>query len=239
MDRSRVTFVTASALLLASTFAAQAADMPGLPPPPEPVSVVQEYNPSGWYLRGDIGGSWGETTGAAVGPTLLDPIDSKLGSSVTAGIGVGIKSRWLRTDVTLDYMFPAGYSGTVVSANDVSARIGATTALFNGYIDLGTWYGLTPYIGAGAGAAFARISDFQRPLVPFAGATTRTQTNFAYALMGGVAWAIAPNLALDIGYRYLNIGDVKTASDAFGDLTIRNVAAHQVRVGVRWGFDDL
>jgi opacity protein-like surface antigen len=141
--------------------------------------------------------------------------------------------------VTLDYMFPAGYSGTVVSANDVSARIGATTALFNGYIDLGTWYGLTPYIGAGAGAAFARISDFQRPLVPFAGATTRTQTNFAYALMGGVAWAIAPNLALDIGYRYLNIGDVKTASDAFGDLTIRNVAAHQVRVGVRWGFDDL
>jgi opacity protein-like surface antigen len=236
-------FATGCALLLAPAFAAQAADMPmgapSLPLPDEPVTVVSEYNPSGWYLRGDIGGSWARTTGIAVGPAVIDGTGRTADSSVNAGIGFGIKSRWLRTDVTLDHTFAARFSGSVFAADDLSAKVGVTSALINGYIDLGTWYGLTPYVGAGVGAAFARVSDFQRPLVPFAGASTHTQTNFAYALMGGVAWAVSPNLQLDIGYRYLNIGDVKTASDALGDLTIRNVSAHQVRVGVRWGFDEL
>jgi hypothetical protein len=46
-----------------------------------------------------------------------------------------------------------------------------------------------------------------------------------------------PSVALDVGYRYLNLGDVATASDVFGQTTLKNIAAHQVRVGVRWSFD--
>jgi opacity protein-like surface antigen len=46
-------------------------------------------------------------------------------------------------------------------------------------------------------------------------------------------------MMVDVGYRYLNIGNVKTASDAFGDMTFKNVGAHEVRVGLRWSFDDL
>jgi len=239
MSRMTATLATGPVLLLGSMFAAQAADLAGLPPLGEPAPVVREYNPSGWYLRGDIGGSWARTSGIAVGPAVIDDTGRTANSSVNAGVGFGIKSRWLRADVTVDHTFASRFSGSVFSTDDLSAKVAATSALFNGYVDLGTWYGLTPYIGAGVGAAFARVSDFQRPLVPFAGASAHTQTNFAYALMGGVAWAVAPNLQLDIGYRYLNIGDVKTASDALGDLTIRNVSAHQVRIGVRWGFDDL
>ena len=56
--------------------------------------------------------------------------------------------------------------------------------------------------------------------------------------MAGVAYAIAPNLMLDVSYRYVNFGDVKTASDAFGAMTLKNVYAHEVRVGIRWSFDD-
>ena len=130
------------------------------------------------------------------------------------------------------------YQGTVATPGDTTAKIQAATALFNGYIDLGTWYRISPYIGAGAGVAYARVLDYastrRRPYP----ATPADQWKFAYAAMAGIAIAIAPNVMLDVGYRYLNFGDVKTGSDASGAMTFRNVAAHEVRVGLRWSFDD-
>ena len=85
---------------------------------------------------------------------------------MTASLGAGIKSNWLRTDVTIDYASPLKYQGTVATAGDTTAKIQATTALFNGYLDLGTWYRITPYIGAGAGVAYARVSDYVGTAAP-------------------------------------------------------------------------
>ena len=62
---------------------------------------------------------------------------------------------------------------------------------------------------------------------------------FVWAGMAGVGWSIAPNLSLDLGYRYLNLGDLRTGRDAAGSMTFRNVAGHEIRVGLRWSFDDL
>ena len=58
----------------------------------------------GWYLRGDIGGHWGLLTGAESAPPSADPTDNSLGNGLIGGLGVGIKSDWLRTDVTFDYL---------------------------------------------------------------------------------------------------------------------------------------
>jgi opacity protein-like surface antigen len=57
--------------------------------------------------------------------------------------------------------------------------------------------------------------------------------------MAGVAVAVSHNVMIDAGYRYINIGDVSTGSDAFGAMTFKNVSAHEVRIGLRWSFDDL
>lgn len=57
--------------------------------------------------------------------------------------------------------------------------------------------------------------------------------------MAGVGLQVAPNMMLDFGYRYLNFGDIQTGTDAFGSTTFRNVAAHEVRIGLRWSFDDI
>lgn len=56
--------------------------------------------------------------------------------------------------------------------------------------------------------------------------------------MLGVGYTVTPNVVADIGYRYLNLGDAKSA-DALGFMTFKNIASHQVRVGLRWSFDDL
>ena len=57
--------------------------------------------------------------------------------------------------------------------------------------------------------------------------------------MAGFAIPISHNMMVDIGYRYLNIGNLSTDTGPLGAMTFKNVAGHEVRVGVRWSFDEL
>jgi opacity protein-like surface antigen len=219
-------------ILAAGTASARAADMPGLPPPLLPPRVIDAN--VGWYLRGDIGYGWGTIGGAQSPAPFPEPTDNSIGNGFVGGGGAGFKSQWLRTDVTVDYTAPLKYQGTVLSSGDTTAKVDAVTALFNGYFDLGTWYRATPYIGAGIGAAQMHVTDYS---APFASGSANSQWKLAWALMGGVGYPVAPNLMVDVGYRYMNFGDMTVGSDA-GAMTLKNLAAHEVRVGVRWSFDD-
>lgn len=233
------TVVVAGAALAMSGAFAHAADMPDYPPLPERPAPILDLN-SGWYLRGDLGAYWGVISRAESAAPFANPTDSSLGQGMTAGLGVGIKTGWLRTDVTIDYATPMKYQGTVATPGDTTAKIQPTTGLFNGYLDLGTWYHVSPYIGAGVGASYTRVSGYASSgAPPFSGDVDKTQWKLSWAGMAGIAYAISHNLMIDVGYRYLNIGDVSTGSDAFGAMTFKNVAAHEARVGVRWSFDDL
>jgi opacity protein-like surface antigen len=231
-------------LLIAGVFAsadARAADMPGSWTPP--VSVLLPSTSvslmSGWYVRGDVAYGWNRMDSAVAAPGFASPTLNDLGKGVSGGAGIGYKSDWLRSDITVDYT-AMDYRGTIASPDDTTAKFGAITGLFNGYLDLGTWYCLTPYVGVGLGASRIKTSDFvstQAP--PFTAGLSNTQWKFAWALMAGTAINFTPSFAVDVGYRYLNLGDVSTASDAFGQMTFKNIAAHQVRVGAHWSFNDL
>jgi len=219
-----------------------AADMPETLPPP----AVTDWHPPrilelnyGWYLRGDLGYAWGELSRADSASGFASPVDNALGSAITGGIGAGMKTKWLRTDLTADYLAPMKYKGTVATPDDVTAKISAISVLFNGYLDLGTWYHVSPYLGAGAGAANVRVSGYQSTVAPPFSGGDHDQWNFSWALMSGFGFAVAPNLMIDAGYRYINFGDVKSASDSFGAMTFKNVFAHEVRLGLRWSFDDI
>jgi opacity protein-like surface antigen len=235
------TLLTAAIGTQAIPLQAWAADMPGSEPLPVPErrSYTLEAFSSGWYLRGDIGYRWGALNNAVSAAPFLDPTDSRLGQTMVGTLGIGIKSRWLRTDLTVDVAGAQKYRGTIAAADDVTARIRTTSILFNGYFDLGSWYRLTPYVGAGAGLTNVRVSDYQSLLSPpFASTGSHSQWNFTVAGMAGVAWQVAPNVMIDLGYRYLNFGNAATEADAFGAMTFKNIAAHEVRLGVRWSFDD-
>jgi opacity protein-like surface antigen len=229
-SRNRVGAAAIFAITLASH--AHAADMPGVPPPlpePLPLPILSDVN---WYARGDLGWRWG-TIGTVDVPGPVDPNGSKLGSGLTAGGGIGIKTQFMRTDFTIDYALPVKYTGTVVTPDDVSAKIGSLNLLFNGYLDLGTWYRLTPYIGAGAGAAMVKLTDVQST----APTSDHSQWHFAWAAMAGVAWSVTPKVQVDLGYRYLDVG--KARSGGPNEATFDNIAGHEVRVGLRWNFNDV
>jgi opacity protein-like surface antigen len=240
------TFIVGGAVLAGSISLAHAADVPGTMPPPPYMMPRAEPRPafidlrSGWYVRGDLGYGDAHYDGAVSSTPALSPATTKAGSGFIGGVGAGFKSKWLRTDVTLDYLGPLKYEGRVAAPGDVTAKMSAWTALVNGYFDLGTWYRMTPYIGAGVGAARVRVADYNSLVAPpFAAGLSNSQWNFAWAAMAGIGYAVSPNIVIDAGYRYLNLGDSKSAADSSGYMTFKNLAAHEVRVGIRWNFNDL
>jgi opacity protein-like surface antigen len=107
---------------------------------------------------------------------------------------------------------------------------------------LGEWAGFTPYVGGGIGAANLRINDYAVPgliLYP-AQVSSVSHWNLSWAVMAGVAYRISPKLVLDVGYRYLNMGDIVGAPEPLlytGQTNFTDVTAQELRIGFRWMFD--
>jgi opacity protein-like surface antigen len=239
--RSFKTFAAIGTLAFALCATARAADLPrppSMPLPPPLVrapSVIDEVS-SNWYLRGDVGyrmNHLGSVANLAPVPTTADKIDK----SGVVGLGVGYKMQWFRADVTLDYGTKTKYWGnTTALVPDFTARIDSITTLANIYGDLGTWYGVTPYIGAGVGGAYLRTGDFSRASLPLITPVPATSNwNLAWAWMAGISYKISQNYAVDLGYRHISFGEATTGVDFFGNqLTFKKLSADEIRLGLRW-----
>jgi opacity protein-like surface antigen len=243
------TFATIGPLALVLGTAAQAADLPRAYPPsaplPPPIQraapiLVDEFA-SGWYLRGDVGYRINRLdsveNASALAPVIADDLDN----SWLVGLGAGYKWQWFRADLTLDYGTKANYTGDTADMDaDFTAKIDGVTGLLNVYGDLGTWFGLTPYIGAGVGMSYLRASQFEQHFVlpPSEAVATRGKTNFAWAWMAGLSYRVTSNYHIDLGYRHINLGDALTDTDDFGNqLTFKKLSSDEFRIGFRYLID--
>ena len=258
------TLALAGGLALGASVAAQAADLAYAPPPPPPEPLgLKGTISSGFYLRGDIGvgyqtvGKYHQDDVAQFGGSFFGKTDN---SAFFAGVGVGYRfNNWLRFDVTGEYR-GAGSIGTndIVfnpfindnQTNTYKANLTSLVTLFNGYIDLGTWNCLTPYIGAGIGFTQNRISGLtdQGSVAGFPTlgyASSGNKTDLAWALMAGVGYEVNKNLTLEFGYRYLNLGDAQSGriqnaflAENYAPLRAKDIDSHDFRIGMRWNFGD-
>ena len=169
--RSVKSLVAAGAASLFSTMAF-AADMPSImPPPPMAYAPPPVEDFGGWYLRGDIGFSNQRVS------RLNNALDVNNTTSVqnlgfnTAGIfglGVGYRvNNWFRADITGEYRGNSQFFGTDqitypggVGTDTYHATKSEWLVLANAYVDLGTWWCITPFIGAGVGTARVSIANF-------------------------------------------------------------------------------
>jgi opacity protein-like surface antigen len=269
--RSVKSLVAAGAVSLMST-AAFAADMPIAAPPmygPPPVDF------GGWYLRGDIGFSNQSVssvrnTNAALYTGLTSFSESTgfdTGGIFDLGAGYRFNS-WFRADVTGQYRGNTNFHGLDLISYPNGGATGYGSDLYsgqksewlflaNGYVDLGTWWCITPYIGAGIGAARVQIANFVDQGVAYlypagsgvgpslVSAATGSQWNFAWALHAGLAYQINPNVAIELGYSYVNLGNGTTGPDnAFDNsagghvFTFHDITSQDVTLGVRWNLDN-
>jgi opacity protein-like surface antigen len=221
----------AASTLLALGAPAGAADMPEIIQ--QPAVGLQQLG-SSWYLRGDIAyRANGLSDAAWNGVAISDP---GVGSAFAMGGGVGLKRGWMRFDVTADYAFPAPLRGNVPGVAVFGGSIDSVVVLANVYADLGTWHAFTPYVGAGLGAATVRTSGVANTFPqPTDGITNGQQWNVAWALMAGIGYNVTPSVLVDLGYRYVHLGDAPSGVDQFGTmLAPHGLSANEVRLGVRY-----
>lgn len=243
-----------SVILLSAAIAAGpafSADL--LPPPPalEGYGQVVELG-TGWYLRGDIGYTdYTTPRDKLFGSPVLAPLNGeRLEGAFAVGGGVGYQvNEWFRADATIDYRARTSFEGTrPFPAYDLGyvhdrGELDSLSFMLNGYVDLGTWSGVTPYLGAGIGLASNRLNDVTRltyqggALADRSVVEAHTSNNFAWALMGGVSARLGSGFAVDLGYRYIHLGDVRTRWDAAAGIRTDGIQAHEVRVGARYMID--
>ena len=260
--RSVRSFIAAGAATLLSQ-AAFAADMAIAPPPAyAPAPVVEDFG--GWYLRGDIGFSNQRVD------RLNNLLDRNNTSSVQTlnfssagifGLGVGYKvNNWFRADVTGEYRGNSQFFGTDrisyvggVGTDTYHATKNEWVVLANAYVDLGTWWCITPFIGAGVGGARVAINGFTDqgialnggvgPALPgLAFGDNASTWNFAWAAHAGLAYRVTPNFTVELAYRYLDMGDGLTGdlrafdgTNNFNNpMTFKHITSHDLKLGVRW-----
>jgi opacity protein-like surface antigen len=278
--------VLASGAVLALVGSAAAADL--LPPPPvlePPPPAAAEF--TGWYLRGDVGVGVNANTPnlfntpnpAAGTPNSyysVVPTQSFYNSTISAAtnfdLGIGYQvNNWLRFDVTGEYrggshfqslyvLNDAGNTGTgpIQLADFYRGDISSWVGLVNGYLDMGTWSGVTPYIGAGVGLARNTLSGMtdQGVVTAIGGAASPSggyfndgsKFNFAWALMTGLDFNVTQNLKLELGYRFLDLGKYSSGgSYCLGTcgggvpnyvVSKNDLAYNDFRIGLRWMIGD-
>ncbi|MFX8906990.1 outer membrane beta-barrel protein, partial [Acinetobacter baumannii] len=80
--------------------------------------------------------------------------------------------------------------------------------LANLYVDIPVGLGLTPYVGAGIGAAWNDLKglDYTVNGRQVASEGGKSTTNFAWSATAGLAYAVTDSLLIDFGYRYIDAG---------------------------------
>ncbi len=292
MGKARA-LLLAGAAVLAAASAAAAADLPPEPvyvPPPEPIGFEGWYLrgdvgvgiASGPDIRSTFYDSYtlaplsGADAAAAV-PSFARQ-RQHLDDAAFLDVGVGYQvNNWLRLDATGEYRTDQHFStlesydaGSFYGApgniayDKYTGSVQSSVFLLNAYADLGTWWRLTPFIGAGIGAAYNRVSSVDDlgvggPNFAFTDqygnasyasgvgnggygyAKEHDQFSLAYAAMAGVSYAVTPNVRLELGYRYLNLGEAKsgliTCVNSNGCVLEKHrydLESQDIRLGMRW-----
>lgn len=226
------------------------------------------------YLRADIGGAFAEdTTFKDTNPNASDPVlgsdtvPSSLNDSVIFGGGIGYRfTPGFRMDFTLDYLPTLDASGNVSPSPlpplnfPLSASLDSLVGLVNAYLDIdgliapqsltrpdnfGRW---NPYITVGVGFARNDIGTASGNVgAVHYSVSGNTYLDLAWAAGAGVGYYVNPNVMLDLGYKYIDLGQVRTgttgtaSAGAFftsGQVTEAkaNLHVHTVLLGLRYNF---
>jgi opacity protein-like surface antigen len=261
-----------SALAAVASFAiintAHSADMPA------PV-LAPAMDFSGWYLRGDIGFSNQNVRSLFnvnyANFTSVNNIDKGFDAAPLFGLGIGYTvNNWLRFDVTGEYRGAANFHGLDVGAipsancrgtapcfadDRYTASKSEWTFMFNGYVDLGTWWNITPFVGAGVGFSRNTISNFGDVSIcvdssscAFGGSDafgpTASKWNFAWALHAGLAYQLYRNVTLELAYRYIDLGNAQSGNlvafdgtnNIVNPMEFHHLTSQDVKFGVRFNF---
>jgi opacity protein-like surface antigen len=239
-----------------------AADMPIAAPPPMYAPPAPPADFGGWYLRGDVGmtNQRAKSIDASL-PAGYSKTTEGLGfdSSPLFDLGVGYRfNNWFRADVIGQYRGKANLHGSdnvvgpgFVGVNNYTGSKSEWVVMANAYVDLGTWWCITPFVGAGVGGSYNKISGFRDDGVSYSGGALSNSVayfadngkwNFAWAAHAGLAYKVNPGFTVELAYSYMNLGDGAPGNYRLFDnsasgptsIKLKELTSHDLKLGVRW-----
>ena len=188
--------------------------------PARPMTVEREgfaMRP-GPYLRFDTGHSWAT--------------NRNVDDSWIVGAGAGWRfTPNLRGDITFDYRPDFNQNTSFGIGPGAKSGLHNWTLMANGYYDftIDAIQPLVPYVGGGIGVAQNSVDGVTVgvPGTGLARISGHDTNQFAWQLSAGVTYNFSPNLALDVGYRYLNAGETGLGG---------RLRANELSTSLRFGF---
>ena len=142
----------------------------------------------------------------------------------------GYRYKFIRVEA--EYTKRADFSNTVdwISGSE-GGELQSTSYMANVYLDFMPYYVVSPYIMGGLGFTDLELIYKSSGL---SGASA-SDTGFTWALGAGLTVRINKCLNLDLGYRYLDMGEIALVVDGtdMGDIDIN---AHETYMGLRYTF---
>lgn len=195
------------------------------------IAEVPEHVPieieSGWYLRGDIVHRLNDAV--YDGPLFGEDVSN---TPLGGGVGVGYRfNDLLRAELNFGFI---GQDRLDYSDGGTAALLeyDLWSGMLNGYLDLGTVVGFTPFVGAGAGLVYAsHEASVVGPGLNFS--SGGSQYEFAYTLGAGVNYRFTDTVSVDVGYQYLSAPGLEHIDLEAAEIR-RGLDHHQVRIGLRF-----
>jgi opacity protein-like surface antigen len=188
-----------------------------------------------------------------------------IGGGIGRYFGRGFRGD-ITVDYLFDANVNSEFCGCDGTGHDAKFDFSSTVVLANLYYDFNRGGRFVPYIGGGVGFAHNETSSGSviDDCGCVEGSIAKGSSNsFAAAGMAGISWKIRGGepryvgglkdepvavssgnaLYLDFGYRFLYLGDVKTGDITWSndaptlDPKVKDVTAHQFRVGLRYDFN--
>jgi opacity protein-like surface antigen len=225
--------------------------------PPVYVDQAPDYVPvevgSGWYLRGDVSylaQKSFKNDNFAFTPASFDEKEDPIFASI--GFGYHFND-YLRADLNLGYLpgnkIGIGYDDSAIvtlptlpTVASASLQNYAFSGMLNGYVDLGTYVGITPYLGAGIGVVrsthklSANYIDNNDPTSQLTQQDDKTKYSLAYTLNAGLAYQVSKNVSVDLGSQYFSAPDAEyvTAESLTSFPVHKGISNHQLKLGLRY-----
>lgn len=128
-------------------------------------------------------------------------------ASPVYNVGIGYRfSDKARADLNLQYSkvkYKATHDITKLKQN-----IKTTAAFVNGYYDIDFHKSIVPYLTAGIGIVSNKSGDLEQVGV-IESRKGKATTNFIWNIGVGAQYNVNKNFALDLGYRYMDLGSAK------------------------------
>lgn len=236
MSSRKLLWASAALACLLPALPAQAADLYSPPPETDYEPAPQAYW-SPWYIALRGGAVFADDTSFdALGTAVDTAYDT--GGFVAGAVGYQFQNTGLRAEAELGYLSSPVASHDIAGigpfeGDDAQGDASAFFGLASVYYDLPLNAPIKPFVGGGIGVADVAFEG--HGTTPAGTVLDDSATAFAWHLTGGVGYDISENVALEVGYRYLEFDGVDVVA-LDGTETSTDASNHIVFAGLKYKF---